>query len=104
MYESPIELIVKDTYQKILEQREENIFKAIFETGVKVDKEELLKALKYDREQYNKGYMDGAKEFAERLKEYSQPIRLSISDNRYNTVVSAVLIDIILKEMVGGAE
>ena len=69
MYESPIELIVKDTYQKILKQREENIFKAILETGVKVDKEELLKALKYDREQYKKGYIDGAKELAKMLTE-----------------------------------
>ena len=69
MYEPPIELIVKDTYQKILEQREENIFKVILETGVNVDKEELLKALKYDREQYNKGYMDAAKEFADKIDE-----------------------------------
>ena len=81
MYEPPIELIVKDTYQKILEQREENIFKAILETGVKVDKEELLKALKYDREQYNKGYVDGVKEFAERLiEEHSYPLPTERSD------------------------
>ena len=29
------------------------------DVGVYVDKEELIKALKYDREQYQKGYEDG---------------------------------------------
>ena len=35
------------------------IYKAIQRVGVFVDKEELLKALKYDRGQYDKGFNDG---------------------------------------------
>lgn len=54
MYESPIEMIVKDIQLK----QEEGIFKAIQECKVSVDREELLKALQYDREQYKKGYAD----------------------------------------------
>lgn len=99
MYKSPIELIVKDTYQKILEQREENIFKAIFETGVKVDKEELLKALKYDREQYNKGYIDGLKEFAERLK--AKKARYNADNFYVIDYIPSKEVDNLLKEMVG---
>ena len=40
-------------------EQENMIFKAIQECSVSVDKDELLKALKYDRDQYRKGYRDG---------------------------------------------
>lgn len=39
-------------------QIEGEIYKAVMDVGVNVDKEELLKALQYDREQYQKGYKD----------------------------------------------
>lgn len=64
MYESPIEII--QTQMQM--QMDEEILKAIQGVGIDVNKEELLKALAYDREQYSKGYKDGVKEFAERLK------------------------------------
>ena len=38
---------------------EDNVFKAIQDYGVFVDKEELIKALQYDRGQYEKGFADG---------------------------------------------
>lgn len=37
---------------------ESEIYKAVMNVGVNVDKEELVKALQYDREQYQKGYKD----------------------------------------------
>ena len=39
-------------------QIEGEIYKAIMHVGVNVDKDELLKALAYDRNQYQKGYED----------------------------------------------
>lgn len=63
MYESPITLI--ETQMRI--EKENNIFNAVKEIGVDVDKEELIKALKYDRGQYNKGYKDGYKAGIKRL-------------------------------------
>ena len=39
-------------------QIEGEIYKAVMNVGVNVDKEELLKALQYDRGQYQKGYKD----------------------------------------------
>ena len=54
MYESPIELVTA-----IQNTVEDDVYKAILKTDVKVNKEELLKALRYDRDQYDKGYMDG---------------------------------------------
>lgn len=55
MYESPIEVYYKDMRTKI----ENNIFEAVCNVGVSVDKDELVKALQYDRGQYEKGYADG---------------------------------------------
>ena len=69
MYESPIEVIVSDWHKQLIKQQEDQIYQAIISTGVNVDKDELLKALMHDRNQYEKGYMDGARDFAERLKE-----------------------------------
>jgi hypothetical protein len=40
-------------------QFEDNVFKAIQDYGIVVDKEELIKALQYDRGQYEKGFADG---------------------------------------------
>lgn len=80
MWESPIN--VMEIQEPIIEQlnneREEMVLKQIWKIGVDVNKEELIKALQYDRNQYEKGYKDGyAKaidEFAERLKEKSSDI------------------------------
>lgn len=54
-YESPIQIIRKD----IEYQYEENILKAVVKEGIVIDKKELLEALKYDRDQYGKGYRQG---------------------------------------------
>lgn len=51
-YEAPIKIIM----QEMQAQRENQIYQAIQNIGVDVDKEELLKALSYDRNQYEKGY------------------------------------------------
>lgn len=60
MYESPIELFIKDVTQSVIEQRENTVYASIVENfGINVDKDELIKALNYDRGQYNKGYADG---------------------------------------------
>ena len=55
MYQSPIEII----HDNMRMQIEGEVYKAVQRVGVTVDKEELLKALQYDREQYKKGYEDG---------------------------------------------
>ena len=55
MYESPIGVI----YGEITTSIENEIYKAVQDVGILVNKDELLKALQYDREQYDKGYADG---------------------------------------------
>ncbi len=60
MYESPIDVITQGMQLVV----ENGIYKAVENYGIHVDKDELLKALRYDRNQYNKGFADGYSEFA----------------------------------------
>ena len=63
MYKSPINLISQWVDEQIKEQnkQEENAIVAEItrKIGVDVDKDELIRALNYDRHQYEKGYADG---------------------------------------------
>ena len=52
MYKSPIEII----YGQMQTQVENEIYEAIQKYNINVDKEELIKALQYDRDQYEMGY------------------------------------------------
>lgn len=97
MYESPIEVFTSQMdgiLEQMQKQQEEYIYQAVLNVGVDVNKEELVKALQYDRDQYAKGYQDGIEEFAEKLLE------LCIQEGAYE-YVSAYDIDNLKREMVG---
>ena len=59
MYESPINLIEKQVANNIEKTIEGEVWTVTKEIGIDVNKEELIKALQYDRDQYEKGYYDG---------------------------------------------
>lgn len=59
MYESPITLLVQNMESQLYQKKEQTVWEAVNALGVVVDEEELSKALKYDRDQYNEGYKDG---------------------------------------------
>ena len=71
MYESPIELITDNVLTQIRNAQEDYVYKVVQNMGVNVNKEELLKALAYDRQQYQKGYEDGVRDIIELLKKRS---------------------------------
>ena len=48
-------------------EQENTVYKAIQSIGVNVDKDELIRALKYDRDQYDKGFDDGKKQTAKEI-------------------------------------
>lgn len=64
MYESPIKTVVSDFETKFIKERERNIYRAVQKYDIHVDKDELIKALNYDRQQYQKGFDDGYRSFA----------------------------------------
>ena len=57
-WEPPI-TIVQEIASQIARDTDDYIMSEIYKTGVTVNKEELIKAINYDRDQYNKGYRDG---------------------------------------------
>ena len=57
-YKSPIEIVYGDLKSQI----EGDIYSVVQSYGINVDKHELIKALEYDRDQYDKGYADAKAE------------------------------------------
>ena len=72
-YKSPIKLLCDDMMHsieiKVREHNEMQIMAAVNQV-VSVDKEELIKALNYDRHQYEKGYADAKAEFQRPTSEW----------------------------------
>lgn len=62
MYKSPVELYVHDIKQQMTEKLEETCYTAVIEYFPNVDKDELIRALRYDRQQYEQGYADGKRD------------------------------------------
>lgn len=61
MYTSPIE-VVNDVTRNFNIEFEGAVVRAVRSVGIHVDKDELVKALDYDRKQYADGYSDGYSE------------------------------------------
>lgn len=59
-YKSPIE-VAQEISSNIIQKEEEYIVQEVCKIGIQVDKDELLKALAYDRNQYEQGYQDALK-------------------------------------------
>jgi hypothetical protein len=71
-YKSPINVIAGYVNTEIVKQEEAIILNEVRDVGVTVDKNELIKALQYDRSQYEKGKSDGIKEFLQRLEKHQK--------------------------------
>lgn len=78
MYKLPIEIIHGMKFDDSIEREiatalakstDEYIYQSICNVGVNVDKDELIKALQYDRQQYKKGYADAVEKVATILAE-----------------------------------
>lgn len=69
MYESPIEKIYGEIKTQMIQEDENMIMKAVRNVNINVDKDELIKALNYDRNQYAKGYEDGKNDVLDKIKE-----------------------------------
>ena len=103
MYESPIELIFSEFQDMIINQTEHQTLKAIQRIGVNVDKNELLKALAYDRGQYQKGFKDGMKIFIEEYRNQIKTYTGMFTDDDFYISLRACLsaIDFIKFKLLG---
>lgn len=62
MYKSPIEILYADVQNQFTKQMEEDVYKLVVNYFPNVDKDELIRALQYDRQQYEQGYADGKRD------------------------------------------
>lgn len=86
-YESPINLLTQISTE-LNEDIEKQIYTAIQTIGVDINKEELIKTINYDRNQYETGYKNGYKKAKEDLKTAIEDV--SLTDMQRN-VISAIL-------------
>jgi hypothetical protein len=100
MYESPIEVISR----QMRTQQEDHVYKAVLEVGVNVDKDELIKALKYDRDQYDKGYRDGMSELGHILSDFKKEIHdKAVYPNCHGVepYISLKVFDAVINKLIG---
>lgn len=89
MYENPIQETVEKICTQISKQKEEHLMAQVeCSIGYRVDREELLKALRYDRDQYEKGYKDALESnkwipVGERLPELGRRVLCQCRANIY---------------------
>lgn len=68
MYESPIKLdFTEPVLEELKDEADQYIVRACQKMNVDVDREELIRALQYDRDQYIKGYIGAVEELTPRL-------------------------------------
>lgn len=93
-YEAPIQIYIDE----IRYEMENNILKAVQQYDVIVDKDELSKALTYDRQQYDKGYSDGVRAAFKKIREHY--CSYDLDNYHYFRAVDEETIDEIYNEMV----
>ena len=64
------------------------VLKTLYDMDIIVDKDELMKALEYDRDQYNKGYEDGYNTGIEEGVDRALEMIKSIVDERLMNIMA----------------
>lgn len=91
MYESPVNLIVQDIETQMVQKEEQMILEAIRKCDVVVNKEELIKAINYDRNQYTKGYKDGVSDVLNKIMAEIEDLTYYCWEVSPRTVIDDVL-------------
>lgn len=85
-YKSPINIVSSALRNEV----ENNILKSIINIGIDIDKDEFIKALQYDRNQYEKGFSDATPKWipvSERLPNDDELMLITLTDKlNYTTV------------------
>ena len=81
MYESPIFVQIQSMTDNLLKQTDDAIFREIKQqVDVQVDEEELIKALNYDRQQYEKGFSDCKAELKSKINRVINELTAAIEE------------------------
>ena len=84
MYESPINKVIGDIVSKMVIDDEDKIMYQVKQAmGYEIDKNELAKALQYDRNQYEKGCRDALDTIADEIRHFMFEVNPSSSESDY---------------------
>ena len=89
-YNSPIK-IIQDIQNNLRIAMDNEIYEAVIDCNIDVDKQELIKALMYDRNQYEQGFKDAKERYEKALDKACE--YLHEQDLRINTFDPAHEID-----------
>lgn len=92
MYDSPIDLYISDIQNQIVAQQDEQIYQAVVQFVPDVKRDELLKALRYDRGQYDKGYADGKRDAMDELVRCKDCKSYRLFKNRFGVEISRCML------------
>ena len=106
MYQSPIEMVVRNVSEQVAEDFENSLKQTVMYKvnkvyNINVDEKELIRALQYDRQQYNQGYDDGRARALGDIREYVEyAVRLATDKfNEYSGFHCKLIADDIIKEI-----
>ena len=80
-YESVINMVIGQMQTSLDKCLEDYAISVMREYEITVDKDELIKALQYDRNQYEKGYVNGYNRIAEVVSAIFEDIEVALSMN-----------------------
>ena len=84
MYESPINKVIGDIVSKMVIDEEDRVMYQVNQAmGYEIDKNELVKALQYDRNQYEKGCRDALDTIAKEIRHFMLDVNPSSSESDY---------------------
>jgi len=84
LYLSPIEKIYGELQTQMVQEDERMVLETVRKVGINVDKDALIKALQYDRNQYTKGYEDGKNEVLDKIRaEIEQDAFKDVNGSKY---------------------
>lgn len=101
MYKSPIEMvsqIINDINREIVKNEEEVVMRAVCDVGISVNKDELIRALQYDRNQYEAGVIDGLKLANEAIMRFFHSDEIANGQIKKGLFVASEIIDCELRK------
>lgn len=76
MYQSPITKLIGEITSEIIRNEENKLIAVVNQqVGYRIDREELIKALQYDRDQYRKGFNDAKRQILDKIYEMFEGVQ-----------------------------
>ena len=90
--------IINDLNREIVKIEEEVVMRAVCDVGISVNKDDLIRALQYDRNQYEAGAIDGLKLAYEAVMQFYRRDEIMTPHEKTGLFVASEIIDCELRK------